>query len=129
MMYTMNLVDRYCLDIFPEILNFHSIKELEEASSIGSYIFHEDYFVKFLVASSGDVDLLKRAGNYIEYLAANENKHLRDLANVGVLSSLVNQHFYEIAPYFKLETKKLMKEVARHTRVDGKKWKVRLPNM
>jgi len=94
--------------LFPEILDFARKSELLEASSIGPYIFHEDFFVPFILAEPRGPDFLSRVGKYIEYLIANENRHLRDLGEIGVVQCLIHKGFSEIVPFWGIETEKIL---------------------
>ena len=94
-----NPIDAHCLSAFPELLEQFSEAELRSASSIGSYIFHEDYFMKFVETQSNNELLLRRVATYIEYLASHENQYQRDLVEVGILERLVSEQDHRIAPF------------------------------
>ncbi len=95
----MNITDRYCLDLFPELLELYGIDALEQASSLGSYVFHEDFFNEFLIKRSDSDDIMFRGAKYIAYLFADENTYLNDLAQIGILEGLINCKFSRIAPF------------------------------
>lgn len=117
-----NLVDRYCLSIFPEMLEHFSEEELRIASSTGSYIFHEDYFVKFIGASLDDDALLARVAAYLEYLAENKNNYLVDLAEIGILESVISKDFHQLAPHLRPCSRKLVQSVLAHCNVAPALW-------
>ena len=97
---------------------------LEEASSSGSYIFHEDYFVYFVKKHAKTRTFMQRVAKYIEYLAESENIHLRHLVEVGILGEFVDQNIIEIAPFLKPHTKYLLREARVHTKIDEKAWQI-----
>lgn len=94
-----NPVDAHCLSIFPELLGQFSEDELRSASLIGSYIFHEDYFMKFVESGASNEIILRRIAGYIEYLASHRHQYQRDLVEVGILESLVSKEDHRIAPF------------------------------
>lgn len=118
-----NLVDRYCLSLFPEMLEYFSEAELRIASGTGSYIFHEDYFVKFIGTSLDDDAILARVAEYVEYLAENKNTYLVDLAEIGILESVISKGFHQLAPHVKSASKKLVQSVLAHCNVAPALWK------
>ena len=85
----MNLVDKFCCDLFPEMLAEYSTPDLELASASGSYVFHEDYLVDF-VCRQKDPELVARVVDYILYLRDDRNPYLRDLAQLGVVEGIIN---------------------------------------
>lgn len=118
----MNLVDLYCLELFPEILSKYSKKDLEAASIFGSYIFHEDFFVPFIAGKNSSTEQLARAGAYIEYLSGNENRYLRNLAEIGILSSLIDRGFVEIVPHLGSHAKRLIEQISSRMTFDREIW-------
>ena len=89
----MNSVDQLCLDIFPEIAELFPIQELNIASEIGSYIFHEDYFIYWVIKADLSQDQVERLFTYIEYLAGNEDAELRNLGQIAIFEGLINLGF------------------------------------
>ena len=117
-----NIVDQYCFSLFPEMLNHFSEVELRSASNLGSYIFHEDFFLKFLALSATSDGLMARIGRYVEYLAGDENNYLGDLAEIGILEGAVSQNLYALARHLGPKSKTLLKNVLSHFDVDHSKW-------
>ncbi|PHQ93356.1 MAG: hypothetical protein COB40_14420 [Marinosulfonomonas sp.] len=120
----MNLVDKYCSDCFPELVEIFGLDALEEASGFGSYIFHEDYFVKWMKGAVLTPSIIERITKYMEYLAESPNSHLNDLAHVGLLESVVDVDLVELAPYMGAETKKLLVKVCSTMHLDPDIWLV-----
>jgi len=114
--------DAHCLSVFPELLEQFSESELRSASVLGTYIFHEDYFAKFIASRSSNEVMLRRFSDYIEYLASNEDYSLRDLAEVGILEGLVSKQDHRVAPFLGPASSELVARVLSHFDVDPKPW-------
>ena len=121
----MNLVDQYCLDSFPEMLDKFDELTLKEASEIGSYIFHEDFFNAWLTEGEHSSSVLKRAGKYIEELSSSYNIHIRTLSQVGVIEGLINHGFVRLAPYLGPKSRACLKEAEKRLSFDRKLWLVK----
>jgi hypothetical protein len=93
-----NPVDAHGLSVFPSLFDQFPKRELRSACLIGSYTFHEDHFLKF-VESQSDEFVLRRISDDIESLASHANASQRDLAEVGILESLVSSERHRIALY------------------------------
>ncbi len=117
-----NPVDAHCLSVFPELLGQFSEDELSSASSIGSYIFHEDYFVKFVASQASNELFLRRVAGYIEFLASHEYFYQRELAEVGILESLICREDHRIAPFLGPAARAAVARVLPHFDVDPKPW-------
>lgn len=107
--------------MFPELLSGASKDELEAASQFGSYVFHEDHFLK-LINSTDDEDLLARAARYLEYLCANENPYLRDLGSVALLEGLVSSGSSKISRFLGTRSRDQLAKVLQHFDVDKAAW-------
>ncbi len=103
----MNLVDLHCLELFPEMKEQFQALDLERASDEGSYIFHEDYFLRFAL-DQNENKMLKRIADYIEELACSENKQIRNLAQIGVLEGMINSNFTKIAKHLGQNSKSMV---------------------
>lgn len=118
----MNIIDSYCLTEFPELLEIFSREELEEASSLGSYIFHEDYLNRVIVMNRSSASFLKRVADYIEYLASSKNKEMNYLAQIGIVEALINEKIIEAAEFFGESTKLLLFECKKTTKFQMSDW-------
>lgn len=117
-----NLLDAYCVHLFPELLDEFEENELMDASSVGSYIFHEDFLNMLVGIRRADEAFLDRVCDYIENLASNKNKYFVDLAEIGVLEGLVDSGVVEIARHLGPESRRLVTSIAQRLNFDLSKW-------
>lgn len=122
MKHNANLTDKYCMECFPELEQKYGIDVLYEASSYGSYVFHEDYFNFWVSEDVKSNQDLKRVANYIEYLASSPNHHLQNLAQIAIIEGLINLNFIAIAPFLKKHSKQLVLKAKNTTNFDEKIW-------
>jgi hypothetical protein len=114
--------DAYCLELFPELLEQFSADELRSASTVGTYIFHEDYFAEFIAARSSNEAILRRIANYIEHLAGADDPALRTLAEVAILEGLVSRQDHRVAPLLGPASRDALARVLPRFSVDAKPW-------
>ena len=112
-----------CLALFPEIADDYSVEEIKSVINL-TYPFHEDLFCSSVRKRRFDREYLLRAADYIESLARSANINFVNLAEIGVLGSMVSYGPTEIASYLHPACKKLLLSMQEHTRVDEKIWKV-----
>jgi len=117
-------LDKYCLELFPEMLEIYSLDVLEEASDIGRYIFFESYFNEFLEKNKANSRILQKAANFIEQLAQSEDQDVINLTEIGILEGLVNRGVNGIANYLKPHSKKLLNDATSRTKIDKEIWKL-----
>jgi hypothetical protein len=117
--------DEHCLSLFPELLQLFSEDDLRAASTTGTYIFHEDYFARFIENQARDELMLRRIAKYVELLASSHDVSLRNLAAVGILEGLVSKQNHSIAPYIGPATGELLAEVLPRFAVDPNPWRRR----
>jgi hypothetical protein len=112
-----------CMNAFPELLQQFAEAELRSASSIGTYIFHEDYFAQFIERWASDEAMLRRIANYVESLASSEDQEQRNLAEIGILERLVSKEDHRIAPFLGPAAAASVDRVLRHFSVDPQPWR------
>lgn len=117
-----NLTDAYCLDLFPELKRRWPSKELLEASDVGSYIFHEDFFLKWMCSEERSSSEMKRICEYLEYLANSPNPHLNDLLEIGILRGVISNHAKRISAFFGPSTRTIFKEAIQETKSNINEW-------
>jgi hypothetical protein len=117
--------DAHCLSLFPELLQQFSEDELRHASAIGTYIFHEDYFSRFIEGQAGNELMLRRIAKYVEQLASSHDVALQNLAEIGILEGLVSKKDYSLAPYVGPASTELLAKVLSHFDVDPTPWRRR----
>jgi len=96
--------------------------ELLSASVLGTYIFHEDYFIPFVLGRSSDEMMMQRVATYIEFLASSEDQSLHNLAEIGILEALVSRQDSSVAVFLGPQSKALLVRVLPHFDVDPKPW-------
>jgi len=115
-------LDNQCLKAFPEMLEEYEREALKNASSIGRYIFFEDYFNEFVEKHQGSEIMLIRAAKFIESLARSHNENVKNLVEIGILSGLVNRQVDGIAKFLGSQSKELLGQATRHTKIDRHVW-------
>ncbi len=118
----LNMINKYCMECFPELVEKYGYDTLSEASSLGTYVFHEDYFNLWVIEDvSSDCDL-SRVADYIEHLASSSNVDLQNLAQIGIIEGLMNFHFEKIASYLQKNSRKLLIESEQTTHFNKNVW-------
>ena len=117
-----NLNDAYCVKMFPELVDRFGESALKRASSFGEYVFHEDYFIKFLIENENNLDVIKRGADYIEYLCRSENTLLQNLAKIGLIDSLISKEFTKISEFLGSQSRQTLGESLEHFDVDHQAW-------
>ncbi len=113
-----------CLTDFPEVLDVFSQGELAQASAIGSYIFFEDYFMRFIEKRGHSDQFFARVAAFIETLAESDDADIRNLAQIALLEPLVNKKIVKIAPHLGKAAQKLLRQAQDTTRIDTKIWRL-----
>lgn len=116
-----NPVDAHGLSVFPSLFDQFPKSELRFASLVGSYIFHEDHFLKF-VESQSDEFVLCRISDNIESLASHANASQRDLAEVAIPESLVSSERHRTALYLDPAGATAVARLLSRVTVDAKPW-------
>ena len=114
--------DMDCVKAFPELLQQFTEDELRSASAIGTYIFHEDYFAEFITRWSSNEAMLRRIADYVESLASSDDEEQRNLAEIGILESLISKKDHRIVPFLGPAGVALVDRVLLHFDVDPKPW-------
>ncbi len=114
--------DAHCLSLFPELLQQFSEDELRRASATGTYIFHEDYFARFIENQARNELMLRRIAKYVEQLASSHDVSLQNLAEIGILEGVVSKNDHSLAPYVGPASAELLARVLLHFDVDPKLW-------
>lgn len=119
---SLNITDKYCLFLFPEMKTYRPMRELALASTLGSYIFHGQYFNKYIEENRNDSSIIKRFCDYIEYLLLDENHELNFLAEVAILEWCLDIGLYEIRPLIREKGLQALKQLSERFRIDEERW-------
>lgn len=92
------------------------------ASAEGSYIFHEDFFMKYVEENRDNKELLRGLCDYIEYLLSDRNFYLNQLARAALLERCIDIKLYEMRPMIGENGLAALKEMSEQFRLDKQRW-------
>ena len=121
---SLNLTDKFCLMLFPELKEFADMKDMRLASTIGTYIFHEDYFMKYVEANVHNPEILQRFCDYVEYLLSDDNVYLNNLAIVALLERCLDIGMFAIRPLLGEKGVQGLKDASQTLQIDRDRWQI-----